>query len=59
LVKLPDVPVMVTGTVPMAAELLAVSVNVLAVLAGFGLNVAVTPLGRPDADKVTSPLNPF
>jgi hypothetical protein len=59
LVKLPEVPVMVTGIVPMVAELLAVSVNVLAVLAGFGLNDAVTPLGKPDADKVTLPLKPF
>jgi hypothetical protein len=58
-VKLPEVPVMVTGNVPMAAVLLAVSVNVLAVLAGFGLNDAVTPLGKPDADKVTLPPNPF
>ena len=59
MVKLPDVPVMVTENVPMVAALLAVSVRVLAVLAGFGLKAAVTPLGNPDADKVTSPLNPF
>jgi hypothetical protein len=58
-VKLPEVPVMVTETVPMVAALLTVSVIVLAVLAGFGLNDAVTPLGRPDADKVTLPLKPF
>ena len=59
LVKLPEVPVMVTGTVPMVAALLAVSVNVLVAVAGFGLNDAVTPLGRPDADRVTLPLKPF
>jgi hypothetical protein len=35
------------------------SVNVLVVVAGFGLNDAVTPLGRPEADKPTLPLNPF
>ena len=58
-VRVPEVPVMVTVTVPMVAALLAVSVNMLAVLAGFGLNDAVTPLGRPDADKVTLPPKPF
>jgi hypothetical protein len=58
-VRVPEVPVMVTVTVPIVAALLAVSVNMLAVLAGFGLNDAVTPLGRPDTDKVMLPLNPF
>jgi hypothetical protein len=57
--KLPDVPVTVTVTVPVAAMLLAASVNVLVVAVVAGLNDAVTPLGRPDADKVTLPLNPF
>ena len=57
--KLPEVPVMVTVAVPVVAVLLAVSVNVLVVVAGFVLNVAVTPLGNPDADKVTLPLKPF
>ncbi len=63
-VKLPDVPVTVTVTVPVVAVLLAVKVSVLllavlllAVL--VGLNEAVTPLGRPDADKLTLPLKPF
>jgi hypothetical protein len=63
-VKLAEAPVMVTVTVPVVAVLLAVSVNalvlavlLLAVLAG--LNDAVTPLGRPDADKLTLPLKPF
>ena len=58
-VKLPDVPVIVTVTVPVVAALLAVSVNVLVAVAGFGLKDAVTPLGRPDADKLTLPLKPF
>jgi hypothetical protein len=57
--KLPDVPVMVTVTVPVVAVLLAVSVNVLVVVAGFALNDAVTPLGSPDADKLTPLLKPF
>jgi hypothetical protein len=58
-VKLPDVPVIVTGTVPVVAVPPAASVNVLVAVAGLGLNDAVTPLGRPDADKLTLPLNPF
>jgi len=58
-VRLPEVPVTVTVRVPVAAVLLAVSVNVLVEAAGFGLNDAMTPLGRPDADRLTLPLNPF
>ncbi len=58
-VKLPEVPVTVTVTVPMAAVLLAVSVNVLVLVVLPGLNDAVTPLGRPVADKFTLPLKPF
>ncbi len=59
LVKPPDIPVMVTEAVPVAAVLLAVSVNVLVLAVLLGLNDAVTPLGRPDADKLTLPLKPF
>ena len=58
-VTLPDVPVIVTVRVPVVAELLTVSVSVLDDVAGFGLNDAVTPLGRPAADKLTLPLKPF
>jgi hypothetical protein len=58
-VRLPDVPVMVTVAVPVVAVELAVRVNVLVVVAGFGLNAAVTPVGKPEADKVTLPVNPF
>ena len=58
-VRLPDVPVMVSVAVPVLAVPLAVSVKVLVAVAGFGLNVAVTPLGRPDRDKLTAPLKPF
>src|SRR5260370_42571194 len=52
---------MVTVTVPVPAALRAVSVNVLVLVLVVlaGLNVAVTPLGRPDADKLTLPLKPF
>lgn len=58
-VKLPDVPVMVTVEVPVVADAVAVSVSVLVEVVGFGLNAAVTPLGRPAALKVTLPVKPF
>src|SRR5580700_475669 len=58
-VKLPDVPVMVTVAVPVVAVLLAVSVRTLEPVVGFVPNAAVTPLGKPDAARVTLPLNPF
>jgi hypothetical protein len=57
--KLPDVPVTVTVNAPTAAVALAVSVNVLVLVAGFVPNDAVTPLGSPDADKLTLLLKPF
>jgi hypothetical protein len=57
-VKLPDVPVMVTVAVPVVAVLLAVRVKVLVEVVGFVLNAAVTPLGNPDAARVTLPENP-
>ncbi len=55
---LPEVPVMVTVTVPEAAVLLALKVRVLLDVAGFGLKAAVTPFGSPLADSVTLPENP-
>ena len=57
-VNVPDVPVIVTVAVPVAAVALADSVNVLVAVVGFGLNAAVTPLGSPDAAKVTLPVKP-
>jgi len=51
--------VMVTVVVPVVAVPVAVSVNVFVAVAAFGLNDALTPLGRPDADKLTPPLKPF
>lgn len=57
-VKLPDTPWMVAATVPVAAVPLAVRVSVLVEVAGFVLKPAVTPLGRPEALKVTPPLKP-
>lgn len=45
--------------VPVVAVLVADSVRVLGVVAEAGLNAAVTPLGSPDADRLTLPLKPF
>ena len=58
-VKLPELPVMVALAVPVLAVPLAVRVKVLVAVAGFGLKDAVTPLGKPEADKLTLPLKPF
>jgi hypothetical protein len=44
---------------PKATALLAVSVSVLLPVVGFGEKDAVTPLGRPDAVRMTLPVNPF
>jgi len=51
--------VIVTVDVPVAAVALAVSVKTLVVVAEAGLKDAVTPLGKPDADKLTLPVKPF
>jgi hypothetical protein len=59
-VRLPEVPVTVTFTAPVVAELLAVKVRLLDPPAvGFGLKAAVTPLGRAELLRVTLPLKPF
>ena len=50
---------MVTVAAPVVAVLLAVSVKVLVAVAETGLNAAVTPLGSPDADKLTPLLKPL
>ena len=52
-------PVTVTVTVPVVAVLLAVSVNVLVLAVLLGLNDAVTPLGKPNADRLTLSVKPF
>jgi len=54
LLRLPEVPVMVTVAVPNAAEARAVSVSVVA-----ALKDAITPAGKPDAARATAPLKPF
>ena len=58
-VNVAEIPVMVTVRVPVVAELLTVNVNVLVLVAGFGLNDEVTPLPRPVADKETAPVKPL
>ena len=56
----PDVPVIVTVVgPPTVAVPVAVSVNTLDPVAGFVPNDAVTPLGKPLAERVTLPENPF
>jgi hypothetical protein len=57
-VVLPEVPVTVTVEVPVAAVLLAVSVNTLELAEDVGLNAAVTPFGKVDMVKATLPVNP-
>jgi hypothetical protein len=57
--RLPDVPVIVTVDVPVATLPLAVNVSALVLVAELGLNDAVTPLGKPDAARLTLPVKPF
>jgi hypothetical protein len=59
LVSAPLRPLIVTVKVPVAAVALAVRVKVLAVAVLVGLNDAVTPLGKPEAERRTVPLNPL
>jgi hypothetical protein len=59
-VNVPEAPVIVTLYCPGAAELLAVSVITLdPVEISAGEKDAVTPLGSPDAVRVTLPVNPY
>jgi hypothetical protein len=55
----PEVPVIVTVYCPRAAELLAARVRVVFPVVGFGANNAVTPLGRPETERLTLPVNPY
>lgn len=49
----------VTVAVPVVAVLLAASVKVLVPVVLVGLKLAVTPLGKPEADKFTELLKPL
>ncbi len=55
---MPLVPVMVTDALPIVAVLEAAKVSVLVAVAATGLKVAVTPAGRPLAERLTVPVNP-
>lgn len=52
-------PVIVTGNVPVVAMLFADRVKVLLPVVLAGLKDAVTPLGRPEAVRLTLPVKPF
>ena len=54
-----QVAVTVTVNVPVDAEELAASVRVLEVAVALGLKEAVTPFGRPEAERVGLQANPF
>jgi len=58
-VKLPDVPETVTVKPPEGAVLLAATVNVLVPVVLAGLKKAFTPVGKPDAVKLTLLAKPF
>ena len=44
---------------PVVAVLVAASVKVLVLVVEAGLNDAVTPVGNPEADRLTLLLKPF
>lgn len=48
-----------TVAVPVVAALVAVRVIVLEDVAGFGLKDAVTPVGSPEADRLTLLVKPL
>jgi len=56
--RLPEVPEIVTVAVPVVAVLLAVKLTTLVEVVGLVPKVAVTPLGKPEAERVTLPVNP-
>src|SRR5580704_2943570 len=59
--RLPQVPVTVTVAFPLVTESFAFNVSLLVPLPLMllGLNDAVTPPGRPDAARLTLPVNPL
>jgi len=57
LLSVPEAPVMVIVYVPTGAVVLAAKVTTLEVLEETGLNAAVTPLGVPEAESETLPVN--
>jgi hypothetical protein len=57
-VWVPETPLIVARYDPRTAELLTVSVSTLLSLAGLVPNEAVTPVGKPETESVTAPVNP-
>ncbi len=57
-VKFPDAPVTLIVYIPADAELPALNVRTLEPVVGLAPKAAVTPLGKPDAAKVTLPAKP-
>ena len=55
--SVPEVPVMVIGYVPATVVEATARVTTLEVADEAGLNVAVTPVGRPETANVTLPAN--
>jgi len=58
-VRLPEVPVRVTVYCPIGAAAPEVSVRVLELVAGLIENDPVTPLGSPERERLTAPVNPY
>jgi hypothetical protein len=58
-VSFPDVPVIVTTLVPAGADPVAASVRTVFPVAGLGEKLAVTPLGRPETDRLIAPRKPY
>lgn len=56
--SVPEVPVTVTVAAPVVAVALAVRVKTLVEVAGLVPKLAVTPAGRPEAERLTLPVNP-
>ena len=56
--KLPLVPVIVNGKVPLALPAVTVNVVLPDVFTDVGLKLAVAPPANPLTEKVTVPLNP-
>lgn len=50
---------MINGYCPVGVELDAVSVSVLLEVVGLVEKAAVTPLGSPETDRFTLPVNPY
>jgi hypothetical protein len=58
-VSVPLPPVMITVADPVAAVADAENVSVLTLVAGFGLKLAVTPVGSAPTVRVTAPVKPL